>query len=237
VGVARWRDTPSPSHMGLICTCQGCGVKLDAVRKCVLFSAGFFAFVHGALLAGRVLGSSSETTAAVRNNMRTVTGDNYTDPDSLSEDDDVSRRPRPSRHGHSKLALSTALLPRAVLPRRRTWLRCFSCVDTARGHGDADYCQRRGAHRQRVWCGAPFSCMHRPGHCFCRTSARVPCSLSLGLRPFLRSCVFARLSLFLCQLICIAAPSPPSARLRRCAAAAHYVALSTFARVVLGRCH
>jgi hypothetical protein len=69
-------------------------VKLDAVRKCVLFSAGFFAFVHGALLAGRILGSSSETTAAVRNNARPLTGDNYTDPGSLAEDDDVSRRPR-----------------------------------------------------------------------------------------------------------------------------------------------
>lgn len=81
--------------MGLICTCQGCGVKLDAVRSCVLLSAGVFAFLHGALLAGRVLGSSSETDAAVRNNLRSVTGDNYTDPNTLPEDDDVSHRARP----------------------------------------------------------------------------------------------------------------------------------------------
>ena len=77
--------------MGLVCTCQGCGVKFDAVRKCVLVSAGFFAFVHGALLAGRALGSSSEATAATRNSARGVTGDNYTDPDSLAGDDDVRR--------------------------------------------------------------------------------------------------------------------------------------------------
>ena len=36
-------------------------------------------------------GSSSEATAATRNSARGVTGDNYTDPDSLAGDDDVRR--------------------------------------------------------------------------------------------------------------------------------------------------
>eukprot|EP01043_Picozoa_sp_COSAG02_P102096 COSAG02_NODE_38122_length_433_cov_0.667665_1_plen_144_part_11 len=99
--------------MGLICTCQGCGVKLDAVRKCVLFSAGFFAFVHGALLAGRIMGSSSESTDAVMYGARPLSGNNYTDPDSLPEDDDVSCRPREATSCSWEAQWP---LPRASLP-------------------------------------------------------------------------------------------------------------------------
>ena len=74
--------------MGLICTCQGCGMKLGALRAAVIWTAAFFAFLHGAFLFGRIMGSSDEGTAAAKGNMATLTGGSYNDTDNAAEDDD-----------------------------------------------------------------------------------------------------------------------------------------------------
>ena len=83
--------------MGLICLCQGCGVQADTLSKLLYLASGTFGFVHGALFFGRVLGSSDDTSAAVANNMRGLTGANATEPNEGSGSEDVRRAPPPAQ--------------------------------------------------------------------------------------------------------------------------------------------
>jgi hypothetical protein len=62
----------------MVCTCQGCGVQTPTLGKVLYVSTGLFAFIHGALFFGRIIGSSDDASAAVSNNLRGFTGDNAT---------------------------------------------------------------------------------------------------------------------------------------------------------------